>query len=346
MGLLDGKVAAISPAQKDTAGQLGSNVVPIHCDVWRGADVEATTASSAAQVTSWPSSPLCGLDRAGDYHVGAPIALIRATSLEPRSGGERGLPMGRLDGKVALITGTGGGQGRAAAEVFAREGAKIFGADLKVEGNKETKRLVESAGGTMTSMEPVDLSDAKQAEAFVEAAVAEWGGVDILYNNASAQNFVPFGDITLDEWSFTMKNDLELVFLVTRFAWKHLVARGGGSIINTASGAGITATRSTPTVAHSTAKAGVMGFTRALAAEAAVHHIRVNCIAPGLIETPVSAEILASEVGQELARGIPMGRIGKPEDIAYFALYLASDESTYVTGTTFAIDGGTTTILP
>jgi meso-butanediol dehydrogenase / (S,S)-butanediol dehydrogenase / diacetyl reductase len=254
--------------------------------------------------------------------------------------------VGRLDGKVALITGTGGGQGRAAAQIFAREGAKIIGADLKVEGNKETRQMVDAEGGTMISFEPVDLSVPKQAEEFVETAAAEWGGLDIVYNNASAQNFVPFGEITLDEWTFTMKNDLELVFLVTRYAWKHLIARGGGSIINTASGAGIMGTRSTPTVAHSTAKGGVMGFTRALAAEAAAHHIRVNCIAPGLIETPVSAEILASDVGKEMARGIPAGRIGKPEDIAYFALYLASDESTYVTGTTFAIDGGTTTILP
>ncbi|GAA0983913.1 glucose 1-dehydrogenase [Acrocarpospora macrocephala] len=252
--------------------------------------------------------------------------------------------MGRLDGKVALITGTGGGQGRAAAEIFAREGAMVIGCDLKVEGNRETKELVEAAGGTMLAAAPVDLGDPRSAEEFVEAAAAEWGGLDIVYNNASAQKFSPFAEISLDEWAFTMRNDLNLVFYVTRAAWPHLVARGGGSIINTASGAGLGASKTTPTVAHATAKAGVMGFTRALAAEGAPLGIRVNSIAPGLIETPVLKEHLTPELVATLSASIPLGRIGKPEDIANFALYLASDESTFVTATTFVIDGGTTTI--
>jgi meso-butanediol dehydrogenase / (S,S)-butanediol dehydrogenase / diacetyl reductase len=254
--------------------------------------------------------------------------------------------MGRLEGKVALITGTAGGQGRAAARLFAREGARVIGCDLNAEGNRETTELVRSDGGSMLGLEPVDLGDPLQAESFVERAAAEWNGLDIVYNNASAQRFTPFGSISSDDWDFTMRNDLYLPFLVTRYAWRHLVDRGGGSIVNISSGAGLLVSRSLPMAAHSTAKAGVNGLTRALAAEGAPHQIRANSICPGVIETPVSADYLASEAGQEVARAIPLGRIGKPEDIVYCALYLASDESSYVTGATFVVDGGTTAVLP
>lgn len=254
--------------------------------------------------------------------------------------------MGRLDGKVALITGTAQGQGRAAALLFAREGAKVVGCDINAESNRETAELVASEGGSMLGLEPVDLGDADEARSAVERAAGEWGGLDILYNNASAQRFAPFGEMSLDDWAFTIRNDLNLPFLVTRFAWDHLVSRGGGSIINISSGASLVGSRSMPQAAHATAKAGVNGMTRALAAEGAPHRIRVNCICPGVIETPVSAEFLASEAGRRVAEAVPLGRIGKPEDIAYCALYLASDESAYVTGGTFVVDGGTTALPP
>jgi len=252
--------------------------------------------------------------------------------------------MGRLDGKVALISGTGGGQGRAAARIFAREGARIIGCDLKVDGNRETARLVQSEGGTFVGLEPLDLAEPAEAKRFVETAIDRFGGIDILYNNASAQRFSPFPEIPADEWAFTMRNDLNIVFPVTQYAWNFLVARGGGSIINTASVGGLTSQLSWPSVAHSTAKAGIMGFTRSLAAEGIQHNIRVNCIAPGIIETPVVMELMDEKSRQAVVQGTPMKRWGRPEEIAYYALFLASDESSFVTGTTLPIDGGATVI--
>jgi meso-butanediol dehydrogenase/(S,S)-butanediol dehydrogenase/diacetyl reductase len=253
--------------------------------------------------------------------------------------------MNRLDGKVALITGTGGGQGRAAAQIFAREGAKVVGCDLKVEGNEETARLVEAEGGTFVAVHPLDLADRSEAERFVDVAIERFGGIDILYNNASAQRFSPFPDITAEEWRFTMQNDLEIVFPVTQYAWKFLVERGGGSVINTSSGSAIRGTTLTPTVAHATAKSGVLGFTIALAAEGVNHGIRVNAITPGLIDTPVVVEHLSPEQRELGAKSVPIGRMGKPEEIAYYALFLASDEAGFVTGTTLSIDGGQTVIM-
>src|SRR6516165_572356 len=129
----------------------------------------------------------------------------------------------RLTGKVALITGTAGGQGRAAALLFGREGARVIGCDINAEGNRETAELVRSEGRSMLGLEPVDLGDPPQVQEVVGRAVAEWGGLDIVYNNASAQRFAPFGELTLDDWNFTMRNDLYPPFLVARYAWQHLI---------------------------------------------------------------------------------------------------------------------------
>ncbi len=253
--------------------------------------------------------------------------------------------MGRLEGKVALITGTGGGQGRAAAQIFAREGASIVGCDLKIEGNRETCRLVESEGGRMIGVEPLDLTVKEEARRFVDIAIEAFGGIDILYNNASAQRFAPFPDITAEDWRFTMNNDLEIVLPVTQYAWKFLIERGGGSIINTASQAATHAKKGNPMVAHATAKGGIVGFSRALASEGLEHKIRVNSIAPGLIETPVLVEHLDEATIEALAQAVPIGRIGKGEDVANYALFLASDESSFITGTLLPIDGGASNIL-
>ena len=168
---------------------------------------------------------------------------------------------GRLEGKVALITGTAGGQGRAAAVAFAHEGARVIGCDLNADGNRQTTELVRSAGGSIVGVEPVDLGDPHQVEELVQRAAAEWNGLDIVYNNASAQRFAPFGEMTLEDWDFTIRNDLYPPFLVTRNAWKHLVDRGGGSIINISSVAALVASRSFPIAAHAAAKGGVNGLT-------------------------------------------------------------------------------------
>src|SRR5271167_2341104 len=145
----------------------------------------------------------------------------------------------QLKDKVALITGTGGGQGRAAALRFAAAGAHVVGCDVKVEGDEETVRRGKAAGGSMVSMTPVDLGDPAQAEKWVEDAAKLHGRIDILYNNASTCKFVPIESFSIEDWQFGIRNELDLVFYVTRFAWAHL-AKQGGVIINTASVAGIT----------------------------------------------------------------------------------------------------------
>ena len=143
--------------------------------------------------------------------------------------------MGLLDKKVVLITGTGGGLGRVAAQTFAREGAKVVGSDIKVEANNETVELVRRAGGEMTGIAPIDLTDPDQASKMVEDAVAAYGGLDVVYNNAAIQHFGPMPDFSIDDWRATITGELDIPFFVSKFAWPHLVQRGGGVIINIAS---------------------------------------------------------------------------------------------------------------
>jgi NAD(P)-dependent dehydrogenase (short-subunit alcohol dehydrogenase family) len=250
----------------------------------------------------------------------------------------------RLAGKVALITGTAGGQGRAAALLFAREGAAIVGCDLKEEAARETVAMVEAGGGRMTSMQPVDLGDSAAARAWVDEAVAIYGGVDILYNNASLPKFASIASMTDDDWHYTIRNELHLMFYATSEAWPHLVARGGGSIINTASISGMRAMPETPgSIAHATTKAAVIGMTRELALEGGPHNIRANSISPGAIETPATAPALASTDFRQLhIDRIFLDRIGTSDDVAALALFLASDDARWVTGANFVVDGGFT----
>ena len=248
----------------------------------------------------------------------------------------------RLAGKVALITGTAGGQGRAAALLFAREGATIVGCDLKEEEAQETVAMVAAAGGAMTSSEPLDLGDSAAARAWVDAAAARHGGFDILYNNASAVRFASIAEMTDEQWHFTVRNELDLMFYTCSAAWPHLVARGGGSIINTGSICGVSALPATPgSIAHAATKGGVIAMTRELALEGGPHGIRANTISPGIIDSPATAAQLAQPGFREghLA-GLMIERIGTPEDVAAAALFLASEESGWMTGANLLLDGG------
>ena len=175
--------------------------------------------------------------------------------------------MGILDEKVVLITGTGGGLGRVAAQTFAREGAKVVGCDINVDANNETVELVGRAGGEMTGIAPIDLTDPEQASKMVEDAVAAYGGIDVVCNNAGIQYFGPMPDFSIDDWRATITGELDIPFFVSKFAWPHLVRRGGGVIINIASHAGMIAAETPPWVGHAAAKAGVIGMTRQLALE-------------------------------------------------------------------------------
>lgn len=250
---------------------------------------------------------------------------------------------GRLDGKIALITGVGGGMGVAAARRFAAEGARVVGCDLNATGAQETEELVRSEGGEITCMGEVDLGDATSAREWVDAAVATYDGIDVLYNNASTQRFAPIDELSIDDWDFTMRNELDLVFYTVKAAWPHLKAYGGGSIINVGSIAALRGVEFMAQNAHSTAKGGVIALTLQLVVEGGPHGIRANVISPGMTETPNTAPMLADppeRMRRVVLDRIPLGRHGRPEDVVNAAVFLASDESSWISGTNIVIDGG------
>jgi NAD(P)-dependent dehydrogenase (short-subunit alcohol dehydrogenase family) len=229
----------------------------------------------------------------------------------------------RLAGKVCFITGTAGGQGAAAAALFEREGATVVGCDI--------------ADG-------VDLGDFAQSARWIEDGVAEHGRIDVLYNNASATRVGPFDDVTLEDWRFVMRNELDLIFNATKAAWPHLP---GGLIINTASVSAWRGARFTEQAAHGAAKGGVLAITRHFAASGAKYGIRANSISPGLTVTPQIAEFLEdpSHPMNEMARSHPLGRLGTPEDVARVALFLASDDAAYLNAVDIVVDGGQSVIV-
>lgn len=254
--------------------------------------------------------------------------------------------MGRLAGKVALITGTAGGQGAAAARLFAAEGATVVGCDLDVGRARSVAEEIVSSGGVMTVYAPVDLADPDAAAAWVNGAAEHCGGIDILYNNASTPWVGPFAEMTFENWRFTQRNELDLIFTVTSATWPHLIARGGGVIINTASVSAYRGATFIEQAAHGAAKGGVLAITRHLAASGARHGIRANSISPGLIVTPQTSEFL-NEPGHpvhEMVRTHPLGRLGEPEDVARVALFLASDEASYLNAIDIVVDGGQSVI--
>jgi len=242
---------------------------------------------------------------------------------------------------VIIITGTAGGQGRAAAVLFAREGAKIVGCDLKVEGDQETVRMVRDAGGEMVSIEPLDLGDLDKAQKLAELTEKTYGRLDILYNNAGAARFAPVADFPMEDWEFTVRNELHLVFTMIKAAIPLMIRSGGGSLISTASVAGIMGLPGLGNLAHAATKGGVLGITPQLALELAPYGIRANAIAPGLIQTPATEFLFQDPQASEMMmQKILLRRFGQPEDIANAALFLASDESSYITGTVLVVDGG------
>jgi meso-butanediol dehydrogenase/(S,S)-butanediol dehydrogenase/diacetyl reductase len=253
--------------------------------------------------------------------------------------------MGRLDGKTTFITGTAGGQGRAAALLFAAEGAHVVGCDIEPDGAAATAAEIEAAGGAVTSMAPVDLAEPETAAAWIEDGVAAAGRLDVLYNNASAPRVGPFEELDWEDWRFTIRNELDLIFTVTKAAWPHLAA-ARGTIINTASISAYRGALFTEQAAHGAAKGGVLSITRHLAASGSKHGIRANSISPGLTATPQIQPFL-EEPGHpmhELASRHPLGRIGRPEDVATVALFLASDDAAHVNAADIIVDGGESVI--
>jgi meso-butanediol dehydrogenase/(S,S)-butanediol dehydrogenase/diacetyl reductase len=232
----------------------------------------------------------------------------------------------RLAGKVCFITGTAGGQGAAAGELFAAEGATVVGCDIKVDG--------------------IDLAEPEQAAGWIERGVADAGGIDVLYNNASATRVGRFEDVTWDDWRFTIRNELDLIYTVTKAAWPHLIARGGGHVINTASVSAHRGALFQEQAAHGAANGGVLSLTRHLAASGARHRIRVNAISPGLTRTPQIEHLLEDPAHpmHAVASGNPLGRMAEPEDVARVALFLASEDAAYVNAAEIVVDGGESVI--
>lgn len=257
---------------------------------------------------------------------------------------------GRLEGKVAVITGTAGGQGRAAAVRFAREGARVVGCDLKEEEAQETVGMVRDGGGEMVSQEPTDLTDEAQVESLMRLAVDTYGGIDVLYNNAGAVRTGAVDSLSVEDFDYTLQNEVTLIFSAVKHALPVFKDRGGGSIINTGSIAGNVGTGIAGNipglVAHGAAKAAVIRLSQHMAIELSPHNVRVNAVSPGVIDTPALRPILGDEEETPTRRAFTdqllVRRIGRSEDVVNAAVFLASDEASYVTGINLVVDGGWT----
>ena len=251
---------------------------------------------------------------------------------------------GRLEGKVALITGTADGQGRAAALAFAREGARVVGCDLKTALAEETVRMVKDAGGEMVSMQPLDLNDEQALIGWLDFAVAEYGDFDILYNNASGVRAGTIESLTREQWDYNLANEITIVFLAIKHALPVFKRKGGGVIINIGSIAGMIGAampgNAPGNLVHNVSKGAVLRMTNNLAVELSPYNIRVNAISPGIIDTPATHGLLVAGGEAPMVDALLIKRIGQAEDIASAALFLASDEATYITGINLPVDGG------
>ena len=247
---------------------------------------------------------------------------------------------GRLSGKVCVVTGTGGSMGRATALMFAREGASVVGCDVTVDAATETVEMVHAAGGEMVSLQPCLLDDPSECARLVDLAVSQFGRIDVLFNLAARSHFSPLEAFTDKDWDAARRDEVDLVFYLTRAAWPHLKA-SQGVVVNMASLNGSLSFKLLPSLAHTTNKAAIIGMTRQLAMEGSEHGIRVNSISPGFIETnSTRGELADEEFGHQMRDRTLLGRFGQAEDIANAALYLASDDSSYVTGIDLLVDGG------
>jgi NAD(P)-dependent dehydrogenase (short-subunit alcohol dehydrogenase family) len=246
-----------------------------------------------------------------------------------------------LVGKVALVTGGASGIGRATAILLGREGAAVLVMDIREDG-QATADAVVAAGGRASFVRG-DVTRAADCQAAVQKAVAEFGGLDVLVNNAGIIRRASVVDTSEEEWDRVMAVNVKSVFLMSKAAIPVIARGGGGVIVNTASGWGLDGGRDA--ASYCASKAAVVNLTRAMALDHADQNIRVNCVCPGDTDTPMlreEARQLGQDVGSFLARSAqrPMGRTGRPEEVAHVILFLASDASSYVTGTAVVVDGG------
>ncbi len=251
----------------------------------------------------------------------------------------------RLAGKVALVTGIGSGIGKGCALMFARHGARVMGCDILAESAEETLALARREKLPLASLHPCDLTHPEDVQRLIDATLERYEGFDVLLNAAAFAAFEWIQNMDyVTQWKATLSGELDVVFLACKAAWPHLIKRGGGSIINFASANAYVALSGSPALAHCAGKGGVLAMTRQLAMEGAPHHIRANTISPGMIVTGATKPVLESVPGFEdnVMGKLMLKRLGQPEDVAWCATYLASDESSWVTGADFSVDGGAT----
>jgi len=245
---------------------------------------------------------------------------------------------GRLADKVVIISGAGGGQGRAAAEIFAREGARLVLNDVDTDGLEAAADAARRAGGAVVSHSG-DLTLEEPNRELVDLAVRTYGRLDVMYNNAGRVRFGPIHEMSLEDWNFTLAGELTLVFLGCKYALRQMLEQGTGAIVNISSTSGLYGVPGHG--AHAATKAGVAGLTRQIAVEYGPRGIRCNAIAPGFIDHP-GVRGMGAALAALAVQDYPLGRFGRPEEPVYCALYLASDEACWVTGQVFIVDGGKT----
>jgi len=250
----------------------------------------------------------------------------------------------RLDQRVAVITGAGSGIGQAMALLFAREGARILAADVNGSAAEETAAKIVAEGGTCQAM-VVDVTEPDQVRGMIERAHEHYGRIDILCNNAGIGSTTDVIDCEPDEWDRVMTVNVKSVYLGCKYVLPRMIAQGGGVIVNTASVAGMVGI--VKRASYSASKGAVIALTRQVAMDFVEQGIRVNCLCPGTVDSPWVGRLLdmaADPVAarQALVARQPMGRLGTPEEVAAAALYLASDDAAFITGTGLVIDGGLT----
>lgn len=250
--------------------------------------------------------------------------------------------MGKLDGKVAVITGAGSGFGRATSILFAKEGAKVVVNCRTAETGEETVRMIRKAGGEAIFVS-ADVSKAEDVKRMIKTAVDTYGKLDILYNNAGVGGGGSVTETTEEEWNKVVGTNLTGVWLGMKYAIPEMLKKGGGRIISTSSGGGYFVTPGIP-AAYNASKAGVIMLTRTAAIEFVNQNIRINCICPGYCCTPMLMKRLVTEEAiNEVNQKVPMKRMGTPEEVAQAALFLVCDESSsFITGECLVVDGGYT----